>query len=247
MKKAMLMTLAAMAATTTMSANLMWVGGAEGDWNDAQNWDPQQIPTQNDAVFFDSAESITVNLGAEQAHGTLSVSNTPCLYFKGLASGSRMDVRNDSKWTLYAPVVFDENTYVRFTAGKVWTNNSTIDFLGGVGANNSTPTLGGTGLYKVRGPVDFPSGVTLAAPIDWNPSSVTPETIYNVNACDWRFNAAPMVVTNEVRFSGGSGGFGGSAPLVLQSPDPARPSAVVNQYANPNIQFRRTMPVVIRD
>ncbi len=247
MKKAMLMTFAAMAAATAMSANLVWVGGAEGDWNDAQNWNPQQIPTQNDTVFFDSAESITVNLGAEQAHGTLSVSNTPCLYFKGLASGSRMDVRNDSKWTLYAPVVFDENTYVRFTAGKVWTNNSTIDFLGGVGANNSTPTLGGTGLYKVRGPVDFPSGVTLAAPIDWNPSSVTPETIYNVNACDWRFNAAPMVVTNEVRFSGGSGGFGGVAPLTVKSSDDSRPSAGFNQYANPNLRVNRTMPTVFED
>ena len=247
MKKAMLMTLAAMAAATAMSANLVWVGGAEGDWNDAQNWDPQQIPTQNDTVFFDSAESITVNLGAEQAHGTLSVSNTPCLFFKGLETGSRMDVRNDSKWTLYAPVVFDENTYVRFTAGKVWTNNSTIDFLGGVGANNSTPTLGGTGLYKVRGPVDFPSGVTLAAPIDWEPSSVTAETFYNVNACDWQFNGAPHVEGHLVRFSGGTGGFGGVAPLTVKSPDDTRPSAGFNNYANPNLRVNRTMPTVFED
>lgn len=229
------------------AANLTWVGGAEGDWNTAENWDPQQVPTQNDTVFFDSAESITVNLGADQAHGTLSVSNTPCLYFKGLATGSRMDARNDSKWTLYAPVVFDENTYVRFTAGKVWTNNSTIDFLGGVGANNSTPTLGGTGLYKVRGPVDFPAGVTLAAPIDWNPSSVTDETIFNVNACDWQFNCAPHVEGHSVRFSGGTGGFGGAAPLTIKSSDDTRPSAGFNQYANPNLRVNRTMPAVFED
>lgn len=247
MKKTMLMTLAATAAATAMSANLMWVGGAEGNWNDAENWDPQQVPTNKDTVFFDSAESITVNLAATQIFATLSVSNTPCLRFVGDANGSELQAQQDSKWTLYAPIVFDENTYVKFLAGKVWNNYSTIDFLGGVGANNSTPTLGGTGLYKVRGPVDFPSGVTLAAPIDWNPSSVTAATIFNVGGGDLQFNYGPVVLTNEVRFSGGTGGFGGSAPLFLQSSDPERPSAAINQYANPNFYLRRTMPVTIED
>ena len=87
MKKTMLMTLAATAAATAMSANLVWVGGAEGNWNDAQNWDPQQVPTNQDTVFFDSAEAITVNLAATQIFATLSVSNTPCLRFVGDASG----------------------------------------------------------------------------------------------------------------------------------------------------------------
>ena len=247
MKKTMLTTLAATAAATAMSANLMWVGGAEGDWNDAENWAPQQVPTNKDTVFFDSAESITVNLAATQIFATLSVSNTPCLRFVGDANGSELQAQQDSKWTLYAPIVFDENTYVKFLAGKVWTNNSTIDFLGGVGANNSTPTLGGTGLYKVRGPVDFPSGVNLAAPIDWNPSSVTAATVFNVNSCDWQFNVAPTLEGHFVRFSGGTGGFGGSAPLWVKSSDAARPSAGVNQWANPNLWIRRTMPTVFED
>ena len=92
MKKAMLMTLAATAAATAMSANLVWVGGAEGDWNNAENWDPQQIPTKNDTVFFDSQEAITVNLDATQIFATLSVSNTPCLRFVGAATGSELQV-----------------------------------------------------------------------------------------------------------------------------------------------------------
>lgn len=238
----------AMAVVVGASAeNLMWVGGAEGNWNDAENWAPQQVPTNKDTVFFDSAERITVNLGTTQIFATLSVSNTPCLKFVGAASGSEIQVQQDSKGTLYAPVVFDENTYVKFLAGKVWTNNSTIDFLGGVGANNTTPTLGGTGLYKVRGPVDFPSGVNLAAPIDWSPSSVTAETVYNVNSCDWQFNAAPTVEGHLVRFSGGTGGPGGSAPLTFKSSDDTRPSAGINQYANPNLYLRRTMPTVFED
>lgn len=236
-----------MTAMAAGAAGLTWVGGAEGDWNTATNWDPQQVPTNSDTVFFDSSERITVNLGTTQIFATLSVSNTPCLKFVGAASGSEIQVQQDSKGTLYAPVVFDENTYVKFLAGKVWTNNSTIDFLGGVGANNTTPTLGGAGLYKVRGPVDFPSGVNLAAPIDWKPSSVTAETIFNVGGGDLQFNHGPVVLMNEVRFSGGTGGFGGSAPLVLRSDDLERPSAVVNQYANPSFYFRRTMPVVIKD
>ena len=237
----------AMSTIAASAANLTWVGGAEGDWNTAANWDPQQVPTNKDTVFFDSEQNITVNLGATQVFAILSVSNTPCLKFVGDANGSEIQAQQDSKWTLYAPVVFDENTYVKFLAGKVWTNNSTIDFLGGVGANNSTPTLGGPGLYKVRGRVDFPSGVTLAAPIDWKPSSVTAETVYNVNSCDWQFNAAPTVEGHLVRFSGGTGGFGGSAPLWVKSSDVARPSAGVNQWANPTIYLRRTMPTVFED
>ena len=247
MNKQALAILAMAVVVGASAANLTGVGGSEGDWNTAANWAPQQVPTNNDTVFFDSAQSITVNLGTTQIFATLSVSNTPCLKFVGDANGSELQVQQDSKWTLYAPIVFDENTYVKFLAGKVWTNNSTIDFLGGVGANNSTPTLGGTGLYKVRGPVDFPSGVTLAAPIDWKPSSVTAETIFNVGGGDLQFNYGPVVLTNEVRFSGGTGGFGGSAPLFLQSSDPERPSAAINQYANPNFYFRRTMPVTIED
>ena len=248
MNKQALAILAMAVVVGASAANLTWVGGSEGDWNTATNWDPQQVPTQNDNVFFDSQEAITVNLAATQAHNSLSVANTPRLTFRGLETGSVMQVRNDSKTGLNAPIVFDENVRLHFIAGKVWTNNSTIDLFGGVSAvSGSTPTLGGTGLYKVRGPVDFPSGVTLAAPIDWKPSSVTAETIFNVGGGDLQFNFGPVVLTNDVRFSGGTGGFGGSAPLSLQSSDPERPSAAINQYANPNFYFRRTMPVTIED
>ena len=237
-----------MTAMAASAANLTWVGGPEGDWNTATNWDPQQVPTNKDTVFFDSAQSITVNLGTTQIFATLSVSNTPCLKFVGAASGSEIQVQQDSKWTLYAPVVFDENTYVKFLAGTVWTNNSTIDFLGGVGANNSTPTLGGSGAYKVRGPVDFPSGVTLAAPVDWNPSSATADTFFYVTTKDWRFTGAPGTVGNYVRFSGnGGGGFSGSAPVVFKAADGSKPSAAIQVNVNPALQVARTMPTVFDD
>ena len=237
-----------MTAMAASAANLTWVGGPEGDWNTATNWDPQQVPTNKDTVFFDSAQSITVNLGTTQIFATLSVSNTPCLKFVGAASGSEIQVQQDSKWTLYAPVVFDENTYVKFLAGTVWTNNSTIDFLGGVGANNSTPTLGGSGTYKVRGPVDFPSGVTLAAPVDWNPSSATADTFFYVTTKDWRFTGAPGTVGNYVRFSGnGGGGFSGSAPVVFKAADGSKPSAAIQVNVNPALQVARTMPTVFDD
>ena len=72
----------------TVAANLTWVGGGEGDWNNDANWSPAQIPTQNDTVFFDSTEQITVNLSDSQAFATISVSNTPCLKFIGSVEGS---------------------------------------------------------------------------------------------------------------------------------------------------------------
>ena len=248
MNKQALAILAMAVVVGASAANLTWVGGSEGDWNTATNWDPQQVPTNRDTVFFDSAERITVNLDATQAFATLSVSNTPCLKFVGDANGSEIQAQQDSKWTLFAPVVFDENTYVKFLAGKVWTNNSTIDFLGGVGANNSTPTLGGTGLYTVRGPVDFPSGVYLAAPTDWAPSSATAGTFYYVTTRDWRFNEAPASVANYVRFSGNnSGGFAGSAPVVFKAADTTKPTAAIQVNVNPALQVARTMPTVFDD
>ena len=86
-----------MTAMAASAANLTWVGGPEGDWNTATNWDPQQVPTNKDTVFFDSAQSITVNLGTTQIFATLSVSNTPCLKFVGVACGSEIQVQQDSK------------------------------------------------------------------------------------------------------------------------------------------------------
>ena len=79
MNKQALAILAMAVVVGASAANLTWVGGSEGDWNTATNWDPQQVPTNSDTVFFDSSERITVNLGATQVFATLSVSNTPCI------------------------------------------------------------------------------------------------------------------------------------------------------------------------
>lgn len=249
MNKQALAILAMAVVVCASAADLTWVGGSEGDWNTAANWAPQQVPTQNDNVFFDSQEAITVNLAATQAHNSLSVANTPCLTFRGLETGSVMQVRNDSKTGLNAPIVFDENVRLHFIAGKVWTNNSTIDLLGGVSAvSGSVPQLGGTGLYTVRGPVDFPSGVYLAAPTDWAPSSATAGTFYYVTTRDWRFNEAPASVANYVRFSGNnSGGFAGSAPVVFKAADTTKPTAAIQVNVNPALQVARSMPTVFED
>ena len=75
--KSVMFAASVLTAMATSAADLTWVGGSEGDWNTAANWDPQQVPTNKDTVFFDSAQSITVNLGATQVFATLSVSNTP--------------------------------------------------------------------------------------------------------------------------------------------------------------------------
>ncbi len=239
------------------AANFTWVGNSQGGggWNDPSSWAEKAVPGQGDTVFFDSLEPITVQLGAEQALATLSVSNTPCLKFVGLADGgSVLKIRNDTKGgTLTAPIVFDENAHVQFIAGKVWWSSTTIEFLGKLSCNSNGPiTLGmisGTDAkYIVRGPVDIPKGVNLAAPIDWNPSSVTPETIVNLaGGCVWLFDTAPTVFSNAVRWTGGTGGVGGSAPLAFASASPDTPASGINQHANPNARVSRTMPFEIRD
>lgn len=238
-----------LAIPSARAADITWIGGAEGDWNTAANWDPAQIPTQSDKVIFDSPAAITVNLGDTQAHGSLSVSNTPCLTFKGLATGSVMQVRNDSKTGLNAPIVFDENVRVHFTAGKVWTNNSTIDMLGGLSCISvAYPSLQGAGLYTIRGPIDCPGGLALTAPTDWAPSSVSAGTFFYISTRDWRFNAAPASVGNYVRFSGNNGGgFSGSAPVVFKADDTSKPTAAIQVNINPALQVGRTMPTVLDD
>ncbi|MBR1920680.1 MAG: autotransporter-associated beta strand repeat-containing protein, partial [Kiritimatiellae bacterium] len=229
----------------------IWIGGGEGDWNDQENWDPQVVPTLSDKVIFDSAEEIVVNLGATQAHGELSVANTPRLLFRGLEAGSVMNARNDSKSGLNAPIVFDENVRLHFTAGKVWTNNSTIDLLGGLSCvSGATPTLGGAaGQWTVRGPVDLPGGATIAAPVDWTPSSVSEGTYLNfAGGAVLSAGAAPVLVANPVRISNsGTIAFGGSAPLAFRQGGAAQPVFAINQNVNPVLQARRSMPVEIGD
>lgn len=252
MKKLILVgTVTVLSALTVPAANKVWIGGDEGEWNIAENWDPSGVPGEGDVIVFDSTDPITVLLGAEQAmSGFATSSTTPCVTFKGLESGSIVKARQDIKSGVLGPVVFDENAHVLFIAGKVWWPAAEVKLLGGVSSlQNCPPTLGmisgSFGRFVVRGPVDFPSGVTFAAPIDWNPSSVTEGTYYNVGSCDLQYNFAPKTEGTLIRFTGGTGGLGGTAPLTLESPDPTRPDALINQYANPSLYLRRTMPTVI--
>ena len=252
MKSATILTvvLAAMAAS---AVNKTWVGGAEGSWSEAANWEPSGAPGTTDVLIFDSTDPITVILGAEQSFNGFTVANTPCLMtFKGLATGSTIKARQDIKSGWKGPVTFDEYAHVQFIAGKVWRPETVVKLLGGVSATKgNTPTLGfiagSAGRYVVRGPVDFPNSVTFAAPIDWNPSSVTEGTYYNVGSCDLQYNSAPAVEGHLIRFAGGTGGLGGTAPLTMESPDPTRPDAFINLNANPTLYLRRTMPTIIPD
>lgn len=251
MKSATILTVV-LAAMTASAVNKTWVGGAEGAWAEAANWDPSGVPGTTDVLIFDSTDPITVILGAEQSFNGFTVANTPCLTFKGLESGSLIQARQDIKSGLTAPVVFDENTHVKFYAGKVWWTEAEVKLLGGVSATKgNTPTLGmisgSQGCYVVRGPVDFPNSVTLSAPIDWKPSSVAEGTSYNVASCDLRYNFAPTIEGTLLRFTGGSGGLGGTAPLTVKSPDPTRPGAVVKQFANPSIYLARSMPTIFAE
>jgi len=242
-----------LAAGIAGATSYSWVGGTSGAWSESNNWNPSGIPGENDTLVFDSTDEITVLLGETQSMANFSVTNTPCLTFKGLASGSVVKMRQDMKTGVNAPVVFDEHAHVQFIAGKVWYVASTVKLLGGVSnTSKDAATLGivsgSQGKYVVRGPVDFPKGVNLSAPIDMDPSSVTTNSFYTLSSgCDLQYNVAPAKETTLLRLQNGTLGFGGSAPLTIRNADSSLPSLMFNNYANPNVYLRRTMPMTIAD
>lgn len=250
MKSATILTvvLAAMAAS---AVNKTWVGGAEGTWAEAANWDPSGAPGEGDVLVFDSTEPITVLLAETQSmSGLATTETTPLVTFKGLDTGSTIKARQDIKSGWKGPVTFDEHAHVQFIAGKVWWPEAEVKLLGGVSATSGVvPTLGmisgSQGRYVVRGPVDFPNSVNFAAPIDWDPASAAEGTSYTVGSCDLQYNSAPKTEGTLIRFGGGTGGIGGTAPLTVKSPDPTRPDAFINLNANPTLYLRRTMPTII--
>ena len=241
MNKQALAILAMAVVVGASAANLTWVGGSEGDWNTATNWDPQQVPTNKDTVFFDSAERITVNLGATQVFATLSVSNTPCLKFVGDANGSELQVQQDSKnGTLQAPIVFDENVRVHFLAGKQWNNYSVISFLGGLSAAGDAPLLA-YGKYVIDGAVTMPKGLRFSSTeVDWREKS----SEFNGSVTWGNSTFAPSgrpIKGTPAKFTG-SPAIGGTAPLAFDCGG-EEPDMVINQWANVVEPVYRTFPV----
>lgn len=230
-----------MTAMAAGAANLTWVGGAEGDWNTATNWDPHQVPTNSDTVFFDSSERITVNLGATQVFATLSVSNTPCLKFVGDANGSELQVQQDSKnGTLQAPIVFDENVRVHFLAGKQWNNYSVISFLGGLSAAGDAPLLA-YGKYVIDGAVTMPKGLRFSSTeVDWREKSSEFNGSVTWNNSTFAPSGRPIKGT-PAKFTG-SPAIGGTAPLAFDCGG-EEPDMVINQWANVVEPVYRTFPV----
>ena len=230
-----------MTAMAAGAANLTWVGGSEGDWNTATNWDPQQVPTNKDTVFFDSAERITVKLDATQAFATLSVSNTPCLKFVGDANGSELQVQQDSKnGTLQAPIVFDENVRVHFLAGKQWNNYSVISFLGGLSAAGDAPLLA-YGKYVIDGAVTMPKGLKFSSTeVDWREKSSEFNGAVTWGNSTFAPSGRPIKGT-PAKFTG-SPAIGGTAPLAFDCGG-EEPDMVINQWANVVEPVYRTFPV----
>ena len=117
MKSATILTVV-LAAMTASAVNKTWVGGAEGAWAEAANWDPNGAPGEGDVLVFDSTEPITVLLAETQAMaGLATTETTPLVTFKGLATGSTIKARQDIKSGWKGPVTFDEYAHVQFIAG----------------------------------------------------------------------------------------------------------------------------------
>src|SRR2546425_810219 len=59
-------------------ATITWVNPASGTWNNATNWDPNQVPGANDIAFITN-NSVTVTLDVSPSvHGIILGANGDC-------------------------------------------------------------------------------------------------------------------------------------------------------------------------
>ena len=78
------------------SAEITWIGGT-GDWEDADNWDPNQVPAEDDTAFVNSGNAIinentsvvafTLSGGQLSGSGTLTI-NDAMSWTGGILSGT---------------------------------------------------------------------------------------------------------------------------------------------------------------
>src|ERR1700676_2318864 len=103
----------ALGTNTVRSANLTWTGSISADWNDTNNWTPQQVPTASDHVIINSG---TVTIPAD---GTFKIMD----WNGGIISGA-LNVASNAVLNINAP------SYVELEGAL--TNNGTITWSGGI-------------------------------------------------------------------------------------------------------------------
>jgi hypothetical protein len=71
---------AVMLLLTGNAAESFWIGGAEGTWNTAENWDPVGVPNVKDSIaVFTNAATITMSGAFCEIHargGDLTINHT---------------------------------------------------------------------------------------------------------------------------------------------------------------------------
>ena len=117
-------------AVSAVAGDVTWVGGAEGDYKSADNWDPAAVPTKTDNARFTNSVNVTASSGLT-------------VYSLFVADGCSVKLNGDaSNARLYAGNNGSGETYVHVGEG------ATLTFANWISAANSlTFVKDGPGLF----------------------------------------------------------------------------------------------------
>ncbi len=110
-------------SSTVRSTTLTWNGSTSTDWNNATNWLPQQVPTTNDTVVFNSGSLTaptngafaTMNWSGGNLYGALTVASNAVLNISGGAKTLYASLTNAGTVTVtstgYLQLYYSPPTY----------------------------------------------------------------------------------------------------------------------------------------
>ena len=181
---------------------ITWTNLAGGDWNNARNWSPNQVPGPEANVLITTPGAYTVTVSDEEYVGTLTLGATNgdgTVQTLRVSSGA-LTVNSDSLGTTQAVVTVSGGTLncvgALALAGPLNVSGGTANFNGsGTNAvaaiNVSSGTLGGTSLVAASGLLNWTGG-SISGVVQFNGASFTGSSLYldggqliNTGTMDW--------------------------------------------------------------
>ena len=144
------------------SATITWVNTAGGNWSDAANWSPNQVPTNTDTALITTPGTYTVNLdvpgvvtnltlgagGGAAGEQTLVASNMLTVYSLALVTGGGMLNSSGNNAGFSGAMTIANGGVLNLAAGYdnfTFTANPLIATNGGVVNAGGSPIDGGYG------------------------------------------------------------------------------------------------------
>ena len=147
------------------SATITWTNTAGGNWNTANNWNPNQVPGSSDDVLITSNGTYTV---------TLNISTTIASLTLGGASGKQTLTNDGSALALINPSVVNTNGILSLNGNILsgLTVNGRFNWNGGVLDPGSSLTIATNGVMNILGSVNLYSALTNQGTVNWQSGTI---------------------------------------------------------------------------